>query len=66
MSTTTARETPQWGQPQVLRSGIRARTPLSATYEILMPVCSREAEQLELRYTRWGADVSIPIALRGG
>lgn len=57
---------PQWGQPQVLRSGIRARTPLSATYEILMPVCSREAERLELRYTRWGADVSIPIALRGG
>ena len=59
-------EKPQWGEAHILRSGIRGCTPLSATYEILVPVCSGQAERLELRYTRWGADVSIPIVLRGG
>ena len=60
-----SRGNPRWGELQVLRSGIRGCTPLSADYEILVPVCSREAERLELRYTRGGADVTIPIVLRG-
>lgn len=51
--------------PQVLLVRLRARTPLSAAYEILVPLCSGEAETLELSYTRWGADVSIPVVLRG-
>ena len=60
------RETPQWGEPHIVHIGTRARTPLSVTYEVLVPVCSRETEWLELRYTHRGADLSIPLVLKGG
>ena len=56
---------PQWGEPQLLHCGVLARTPLSCTYEVVLPVLSRETAQVILRYTYGGADLSIPVVLEG-
>ena len=57
---------PQWGEPQLLHCGVLARTPWSSTYEVVLPVLSRETTQVSLRYTYGGADLSIPVVLEGG
>ena len=56
---------PRWGEPQLLHCGVLARTPLSRTYEVVLPVLSKENGQVTLRYTYGGADLSIPIVLEG-
>lgn len=56
---------PQWGEPQLLHCGVLARTPLSCTYEVVLPVLSQETGQVKLRYTYGGADLSIPVVLEG-
>ena len=56
---------PQWGEPQLLHCGVLARTPLNCTYEVVLPVLSRETAQVILRYTYGGADLSIPVVLEG-
>ena len=56
---------PRWGEPQLLHCGVLARTPLSCTYEVVLPVLSKETGQVKLRYTYGGADLSIPVVLEG-
>lgn len=56
---------PRWGEPQLLHCGVLARTPLSCTYEVVLPVLSEETGQVTLRYTYGGADLSIPVVLEG-
>lgn len=56
---------PRWGEPQLLHCGVLARTPLSRTYEVVLPVLSKENGQVTLRYTYGGADLSIPVVLEG-
>lgn len=56
---------PQWGEPQLLHCGVLASTPLSRTYEVVLPVLSQETKQVKLRYTYGGADLSIPVVLEG-
>lgn len=56
---------PRWGEPQLLHCGVLAYTPLSRTYEVVLPVLSKETGQVTLRYTYGGADLSIPVVLEG-
>lgn len=48
-----------------IHCGVLARTPLSCTYEVVLPMLSQETRQVKLHYTYGGADLSVPVVLEG-